>query len=324
MGERVSVVIPCYNQAHYLYDAIDCLARSTHTNLEIIIINDGSTLPDTSKHLAAIRSKYAHLNLNVMNQENRGPCETRNRGIRESTGAFIQLLDADDLIDPKKIEVQLTHFSKNQSIKVVLSDYYFASENLSYYKEPERPTIAGFRLDALSFLTNWEKSLTIPIHCPLFRREVFDHVRFRNELAGKEDWGFWVELADFIKSEGFFYHPERYAIYRINSKSMTQNPERMMHAWIKVQIFLFKKYGHLLGEARLAEELRKNNEHIEKTYIQHNQRGIIFSLKRIVQKILFRFNRPYNLAAWIYQNMQMRLGRDVRPIPFKDIWRSRK
>jgi|GEM_PF-2773345 len=324
MNERVSVVIPCYNQAHYLNDAIDGLTRSNHANLEVIIVNDGSTLPDTQKHLAAVQRKYAQLDLKILNQENKGPCETRNRGIRESTGAFIQLLDADDLIDSKKFETQLALFSKNPNVKVVLSDYYFASENLSYYKEPERPTIAGFRLDAVSFLTNWEKSLTIPIHAPLFRREIFDRVLFRNELAGKEDWGFWVELADLVKHEGFLYHPDRYAIYRVNQKSMTRNPERMMLAWVKTQTFLFAKFGHQLSENELAEELRKNNEHLEKTYLRHHQQGAAFVLKRLVQRILFRSNRLYNFAAWIYQNVQMRLGRDVRPIPFKDIWRSRK
>ena len=100
----VSVVIPAYNCADTICEALESVFNQTYSNLEIIVINDGST--DETKHiLQEFSSKIIYLE-----QENGGPGSARNKGIRVSRGDYIAFLDADDILAHNKIELQLGCF----------------------------------------------------------------------------------------------------------------------------------------------------------------------------------------------------------------------
>jgi glycosyltransferase involved in cell wall biosynthesis len=100
----VSVLIPCYNAGRFITDTIRSVQQQTHKNLEIIVIDDGST--DDS---AAIVSGFPEVKL--FRQANGGVPSARNAALRHSSGAFIQYLDADDLLAPQKIEHQLARLT---------------------------------------------------------------------------------------------------------------------------------------------------------------------------------------------------------------------
>ena len=89
----VSIIIPCYNHGAYLSDAIDSVLGQTYPNLEIIVVDDGST--DETKRVAA---RYGDKIVYVW-QHNQGLCAARNRGIDESHGTYVGLLDADDMLE---------------------------------------------------------------------------------------------------------------------------------------------------------------------------------------------------------------------------------
>jgi glycosyltransferase involved in cell wall biosynthesis len=91
----VSVVIPCYNQAHFLGEALESVAAQTHEPVETIVVDDGST--DETSAVAA-----AH-GVRCVRQENRGLSEARNTGFRASSGDMLLFLDADDLLAPDAI-----------------------------------------------------------------------------------------------------------------------------------------------------------------------------------------------------------------------------
>jgi glycosyltransferase involved in cell wall biosynthesis len=112
----VSVVIPAYNYGQFVTEAVDCALAQSYPNVEVIVVDDGST-DDTRRRLepygARIRYHY---------QKNQGLSAARNTGIRLARGEFIALLDADDLWHPRKLEVQMRVFARHPDAAVVASD----------------------------------------------------------------------------------------------------------------------------------------------------------------------------------------------------------
>ena len=92
MTAKVSVIIPCYNAARYVGETLESVQRQTWPNLEIIVVDDGST--DDS---ARIVETFAGLDLTLVRQANRGQTAALNVGLARATGDFVQYLDADDV-----------------------------------------------------------------------------------------------------------------------------------------------------------------------------------------------------------------------------------
>ena len=118
----VSVVIPCYNQAIYLSEALDSLLQQTYQNWEAIVVNDGS--PDDTENVA-LGYVEKDKRIKYLCEENAGPSSARNMGIKYAKGEFILPLDADDLIKPEYIEIAIDTFDKNPSIKLVYCQGFF-------------------------------------------------------------------------------------------------------------------------------------------------------------------------------------------------------
>src|SRR5215213_3125487 len=99
----VSVVIPCYNQAHFLGEAIESVLAQSYPNFEIVVVDDGST-DDTSE----VAGSYPKVRL--VRQENQGLSGARNAGLARSEGEYVVFLDADDRLRPEALEAHLEHF----------------------------------------------------------------------------------------------------------------------------------------------------------------------------------------------------------------------
>ena len=98
----VSVIITCYNQASFLGEAIESVKKQTYPHFEIIIIDDGST-DDTSE----VAARYE--GLKYLRQKNEGVVAARNRGLRESKGAYLTFLDGDDRLLPQALDISVQH-----------------------------------------------------------------------------------------------------------------------------------------------------------------------------------------------------------------------
>mgnify|MGYP006286920463 FL=1 len=114
MPDLVSILIPTYNAEAWIASTLECAASQTWPNTEIIVVDDGST--DRSREIAEqfaerfggrSAGEVAGTDVRVIAQENRGACAARNRALGEAQGEYIQFLDADDLMEPDKIEVQM-------------------------------------------------------------------------------------------------------------------------------------------------------------------------------------------------------------------------
>jgi glycosyltransferase involved in cell wall biosynthesis len=99
---KVSVLIPCHNAEKYVGETLESVFRQTWPEIEVVVVDDGST--DGS---AAVVRSFARPNLRLIQQSNRGSTATRNVCCTHATGEFVQYLDADDLIEPDKITLQM-------------------------------------------------------------------------------------------------------------------------------------------------------------------------------------------------------------------------
>lgn len=110
----VSVIIPSYNHAHFLKDAIESVLHQTFQNFEIVVVDDAST-DNTSKVIKEFNDPRLHY---IVHPKNMGLSATRNTGIKAATGDLIAFLDADDWFHPEKLELHFDYLQQNPDIDV--------------------------------------------------------------------------------------------------------------------------------------------------------------------------------------------------------------
>jgi glycosyltransferase involved in cell wall biosynthesis len=224
---KVSVVIPCFNQGKYLMESVSSALDAYSGPLEIIVVNDGSTAPKTSTYLRAIEQLSP--TVKVINQHNGGLSSARNTGIAAATGEFVQLLDADDLIVPPKLDLQVAHFQVAQDLDVSVSNFLLCDKDrVTFLKHDE--AIAGYDFVLQDFLYKWERGFAIPIHCALFRRASLPSRPFDVAARAKEDWIFWCTLS--VRGLHIAYLPQHSAIYRQHDGSMRRSYVQMGKSWL--------------------------------------------------------------------------------------------
>ena len=113
---KVSVIIPAYNAARYLPEAIDSVLTQTYQDCEIILVDDGST-DDT----AEVVSRYG-TRVTYVQQSNQGVGAARNTGIDLARGDYLVFQDADDVLLPGKLEVQASFLDQHPDVDAVFSD----------------------------------------------------------------------------------------------------------------------------------------------------------------------------------------------------------
>ena len=172
MVPQVTVIIPTYNQAKYLKDALNSLIDQTFEDWECIIINDGST-DDTGEVIRSYAGKDSRIC--YVEQANSGLAAARNRGLEKVKGRYIQFLDSDDALHKNKLQLQLALLSQTKELALSYSDYITSIENdLSiphpYYLTPK------FNSNNLLYdlILRWETEISIPIHCFLFDAKFFN------------------------------------------------------------------------------------------------------------------------------------------------------
>ncbi|PKN92536.1 MAG: hypothetical protein CVU44_15495 [Chloroflexi bacterium HGW-Chloroflexi-6] len=176
----VSVIIPCYNFGHVVSEAVDSVLNQTWQDLEIIIVNDGSTDKETIKTLSAFqRPKTRILNL----PQNIGLPAARNTGILEARGKYICCLDADDKLQETYIEKAITVMEINSGISFVWPwTKVFGSEDRVWYTPQFDPY-------QILFYNQLNSSA-------VFKKSAWQHAGGFNENMrdGFEDWEFWIRL----------------------------------------------------------------------------------------------------------------------------------
>jgi glycosyltransferase involved in cell wall biosynthesis len=176
----VSVVIPIYNYGQQFEKTLQSVFNSKYQNIEVIIVNDGSTDEYVLNKLKSLESIDF---VKIIHTENGGPSKARNIGVKNSSGQFILPLDADDQIDPDYISSCVTILKNNKNISPVYCD----TNHVGEIRGPEkRPEWTFERLKQGPFIVN----------CSMFHKNAFDEVGgYDEELKGWEDYDLWIRMA---------------------------------------------------------------------------------------------------------------------------------
>lgn len=237
----VSVIIPVYNTKKYLEKCLDSVCGQSYSQLEIIVINDGST--DGSEK---ILQKYSQKDsrFQVITQENRGLSAARNIGLEYSSGEYVLFLDSDDWIDRNTIDTAIHMIMKTES-DIVLWSYireYSTSSKPVYLFEKSIRTWNGLEVKSLyqqligpqkeqlrepqkvdSLITAWGK---------LYKKSIIGDVRFVDtKIIGTEDALFNIQVFSQVKKA--VYIPNTFSHYRkTNSDSLTKKyKNQLVYQW---------------------------------------------------------------------------------------------
>lgn len=222
----VSIITPCYNGAKYISKTIDSVIAQTYTEWEMIIVDDGSR--DNSAQIISGYTAKDH-RIRLISQDNAGSAAARNNGIRNASGQYIALLDADDLWLPEFLEKQIAFMREKDAVCVCCS-YMRIDESSA---EIMHPTIAKDIITVKDMrVMNYIGCLTglydTTRHGKIFLREELKSIR--------DDYAYWYDI---VALEGKAYgNAEILAKYRVLSGSTTGNKKKL----IKKQYRFYRTY----------------------------------------------------------------------------------
>lgn len=230
----VSIIVPSYNQSHYMDEALQSVLDQTYTYWECIIINDGST--DHTEEIALAWCKKDDRFIYIK-KENGGLSSARNYGMEAAKGNYIQFLDSDDILDNRKLELSLSQldFEENKEKNITITNFRMFNDNLTDSSAPYCVLKAQL-FNLSSVLYKWESVFSIPIHCGLFDIDLFKGFRFPEELKAKEDWIMWLYL--FQKDPNVCFIDKPLVYYRSHQKSMTNDAKHMLENHMKAILYL--------------------------------------------------------------------------------------
>ena len=211
----VSIIIPCYNQGEFLNETLESVFNQTYSNWECLIINDGST--DNTEEIA---NEWVNKDSRFIYyyKKNAGVSATRNFGLQNVKGAFIQFLDADDLLANEKLSVSVNTIMLNK-VEVVCTNYLVFSDSLNNL-HPNFSQLEKFEFNFYNLARYWNNGFTIPPHCWFFKASLLKNIYFPVILTAQEDWVMWLLL--FKDSPKTIYVNKQLAFYRINPNGRTQ------------------------------------------------------------------------------------------------------
>ncbi|HEY9832882.1 MAG TPA: glycosyltransferase [Stenomitos sp.] len=211
----ISVIIPVYNGEKTIKTTIESVLNQTFTDLELIVVNDGS-----QDSTLAVLDEIKDSRLKVFSFANAGVSASRNRGLAQAKGEFISFLDADDLWTPDKLEAQLRALQENPQAAVAYSWSDWVDESGQFLRAGGHITVNGNAYEKLLLRDFVESGSN-----PLIRRQALDEVGdFDQSVTPAEDWDMWLRLAARYE---FVAVPSAQILYRISPNSASFNVWKM-------------------------------------------------------------------------------------------------
>lgn len=183
----VSILLPTYNRACFLPEAIESVLMQTYQYFELIIIDDGST-----DNTHEILSRYDDPRLVKIRHENKGRSYSRNKGLLLAKGEFIAFLDSDDVYLPNKLEVQVQHFNAHPETNMVYTSAYCINENGQQFSFKYKASHSGHIYYKIAFF----KPVTITLPTVMLRKNILDKVgEFDEQMHRFEDTDLWRRIS---------------------------------------------------------------------------------------------------------------------------------
>lgn len=225
----VSVIIPAYNHEQYIEEALRSVISQSYNNIELIVINDGST-DGTAGIIEEFVRNNSDKNIQFVNKLNEGVCKTLNKGLTMSTGDYVAFLASDDFWSKDRIETQLEFMENNVNIGLVFSDAWLISFNTrSDFKWSDyKPGIIDYFKNGIQNTDMYTLLLTqpiVPALTVLIRKQVLLDVGYFDEKLVYEDFDMWLRIADKYPV-GYINKP--LAFYRIHGTNISNDTKHMI------------------------------------------------------------------------------------------------
>jgi len=242
----VSVVMPCYNVADTLTEAVESVLNQTYQNFELILVDDGSTdgvTPALCDHHAM------HAKVQVIHQSNTGLAGARNTGLRAAGGEFIALLDSDDLFEPEKLALHVQHFEAHPELGLSFSYSRFITDEGRLLPMQQGGRVADIRPEHVlcrnpvgnGSAAVLRRASLGDIAAPSSadgRRKAGEY--FDTELRQSEDVEFWLRLVCTTQWQiGGLDQP--LTRYRLSSAGLSADTSKQLATW---ETFLDKASGY--------------------------------------------------------------------------------
>jgi|KBSSwiStaDraftv2_1062776.scaffolds.fasta_scaffold255697_2 hypothetical protein len=279
---KVSVVIPTYNRAHSVVDAIASVLGQRHEELELIVVDDGST-DDTAARVAAVSDRR----LRYVRGRHRGVSAARNLGVRRATGELLAFLDSDDLWQRDKLTHEVRMLARHPNVDVVFSDLEKRHGDRVFPSFMRETAVFSRRLGEAAYpdglvLEPREIQLCLLEEVPikpsalLLRREAFDRVGgFDEAWTSSEDWEFLIRLA---RDHRFAYVDRALAVLFISPDSLhITDQSRGDEAMIRL---LSRERERLAGDREAVAAVRRGlvrrTKHCGWHHLDHGRRAPAF------------------------------------------------
>lgn len=248
--EKVSVIMPCYNDGLYIEEAIKSVKEQTYENIELIVIDDGSDDEETINILTRLEKEVVLLHTNHLR-----PAGARNFGIKRASGKYIMPVDSDDIIDKDYIKKAVEIIESDKNIGVVYCEADLFGEKTGKWELPKY-SFDKMLLDNIVFVT------------ALFYKEDWDKVGGFNEnmKAGMEDYDFWLGILGLGKE-----------IYQI--------PEILFHYRIKP---ISRTTGFQSDYIQVQEVYRQMYDNHKEFYAEHNEQYAKILRDALIEQIALR------------------------------------
>lgn len=224
----VSIIIPTHNREKYIIKAIESVLNQTYKNIELIIVDDGST--DTTKDVIA--PYLTDVRIHYLYQKNKGASCARNNGIKVSRGKYIATLDSDDYWrDEKKLEKQIYFLEENKEYGLVGGGIVRINQKGKELTQQLLPKTDKKIRERILFSSPFAHSTVV------FRKDIYELVGgYDEKLWFSEDWDLWLKMGKVTK----FYNIQDYFTYYLQGEQNISNVNKK--DILKLNIQLRKKY----------------------------------------------------------------------------------
>lgn len=215
---KISVIIPVYNVESYLHECIDSILNQNYTNLEVILINDGSL--DKS---GIICNEYAlkDQRVKVLHQENQGVSIARNLGLQHATGDYINFIDADDWIDQGMyLDIVSSILTAKNTVDVVYMPYPNEEQKINKISYNQSEIRSEFIYQFIGSKKICSTTKMASVWSLFIRKEIIENLFFHH-IATIEDKPFFIETI--LRANTLFIIKKKYYNYRINPSSLSRN-----------------------------------------------------------------------------------------------------
>lgn len=227
---KVSIITPTFNDAGFVLDTLKSILNQTHSNIELIVIDDCST--DNTVEL--IKSLDDSRIVLLQNERNSGAAFSRNKGIKNATGDYIAFLDGDDLWYPTKIAEQLS-FMLKEDIAFSCTGYRLVNSDCDslgiFYKAPKKVTHRKF------LRTNYVGCLTV-----MYKRSIYPDLSIPTTIAKRNDYAMWLLLSE---KTPCFYYDKILSLYRKRSNSISSDHKQSLVKYHSTMIKELYGFGSL-------------------------------------------------------------------------------